>query len=140
MPEEKLNIPKDSNDKDIFDASCLIVEDNIINQKIMGKFLTKLGIDPDIANDGLEAVEAVKNKIYDIIFMDIQMPRMDGIDATKCILNDCNLENNPVIIAVTANSSELNKKKCFSCGMKDFITKPISMKIMKKTLNQWLNK
>ncbi|KPA10054.1 response regulator receiver domain protein [Candidatus Magnetomorum sp. HK-1] len=138
MHEEKENLLQKNNDQNVFKASCLIVEDNLINQKIMGKFLNKLGLDPDIAKDGVEAVEAVKNKIYDIIFMDIQMPRMDGIDATKCILNDLDLENKPIVIAVTANTSDSNKDKCFSCGMKDFISKPISLKIMKNTLSRWI--
>jgi len=119
--------------------TCLIAEDNLINQKILMRFLKNLDLEADLAKNGCEAVEAVKNKIYDVIFMDIQMPRMDGLAATKCILNECQLEKNPIIIAVTANTSKDIEKKCYDCGMTGFISKPVSMKIIKDALKHYLN-
>jgi len=117
--------------------SCLIVEDNLVNQKILLRFLSNLGVSADLANDGLEAVDVVKQKAYDIIFMDIQMPRMDGISATKCILNECQLEKLPIVIAVTANTSSDIRKTCKEIGMKEFIPKPVSMKVLRNLLDRW---
>jgi len=127
----------DNNDPGHID--CLIAEDNLINQKILMRFLKNLGVDADLAKDGREAVEATKNKAYDIIFMDIQMPRLDGLAATKCILNECQLEKDPVIIAVTANTSKDIEKNCFDAGMKGFISKPVSMKLIKSALEKYFN-
>jgi len=119
--------------------TCLIAEDNLINQKILMRFLNNLGLNADLAKDGLEAVEAVKIKDYDVIFMDIQMPRMDGLAATKCILNDCQLEQKPTIIAVTANTSKDIERNCYDNGMTGFISKPVSMKVIKQALKQYFN-
>jgi len=119
--------------------TCLIAEDNLVNQKILLRFLKNLGVHADLAKDGCEAVEAAKKKIYDVIFMDIQMPRMDGLAATNCILNECQLEKEPVIIAVTANTSKEIEKNCFDTGMKGFISKPVSMKIIKEALEKYLD-
>ena len=119
--------------------NCLVAEDNLINQKILMRFLNNLGVDADLAKDGREAVDAVKAKTYDVIFMDIQMPRMDGLAATNCILNECQLEKEPIIIAVTANTSKDIEQNCYDTGMKGFISKPVSMKILKNALKQYLN-
>jgi len=130
------NINKEKNTPPL---SCLIAEDNLVNQKILTRFLNNLGLKPDLARDGLEAVEYVQKKDYDVVLMDIQMPRMDGLKATKCILNDCKLQKSPVIIAVTANTSEEIKQMCLDIGMKGYISKPISMTILKNALQQWAN-
>jgi CheY-like chemotaxis protein len=135
MSEKQQN----SDDSNSGRITCLIAEDNLINQKILMRFLKNLGIDADLAKDGTEAVENVKQKTYDIIFMDIQMPRMDGLAATKCILNECQLEKEPVIIAVTANTSHDIEKNCYDVGMKGFISKPVSIKVIKEALKQYLD-
>ncbi|MBF0449454.1 MAG: response regulator [Candidatus Magnetomorum sp.] len=138
MPEKEVINALDDDNQKKSKTECLIVEDNLINQTIISRLLKKLGIDSDIAKDGIEAIEAVKKKLYDIIFMDIQMPRMDGIQATKCILNDCELEKKPVIVAVTANVSEKNAENCRDSGMKEFITKPVSLKILQDAIHRWV--
>jgi len=135
MSQKQQNI--DNNDQGTI--TCLIAEDNHINQKILMRFLNNLGVNADLAKDGREAVEATKNKAYDLIFMDIQMPRMDGMEATKRILNECQLEQKPVIIAVTANNSKDIEKNCFDIGMKDFISKPVSMKLIRSALAKHFN-
>jgi len=119
--------------------NCLIAEDNLINQKILMRFLSNLDVVADLAKDGVEAVEFANKKNYDIIFMDIQMPRMDGLKATQCILNECQWEKKPIIIAVTANTSKDIEQNCYDVGMKGFISKPVSMKIIQRALKQHLN-
>lgn len=107
--------------------SILLAEDNPTNQKLALFALNKLGYKADLAINGVEAVDAVKKKNYDIILMDIMMPEMDGIEATKIILNDTEQKPNPFIIAVTANAFQEDKDKCFNAGMFDFIAKPFKV-------------
>jgi len=106
--------------------SILVAEDNNINQIIARKLFSKLGYKVDMAVNGLKAVEAVKNKKYDIVFMDMQMPEMDGVMATKEILKkESNMGLD--IVAMTANVLEQDKNKCFDAGMVGFIGKPINL-------------
>jgi signal transduction histidine kinase/CheY-like chemotaxis protein len=102
----------------------LVVDDNLINQKLALKLISKLGLKVDQALNGLEAVEKAKSFQYDLIFMDMQMPIMDGISATKEIL-DFNLNNKPYIVAMTANAFQEDMEICQKVGMKDFLSKPI---------------
>ena len=88
-------------------------------------FLETLGYSPMIANNGLEALEAIKNQKYDVIFMDMQMPKMDGLTATKQIRQDCCQQ--PWIVALTANALPEDRQLCLDVGMNDFITKPIQI-------------
>ncbi|MBC7476276.1 MAG: response regulator, partial [Candidatus Sericytochromatia bacterium] len=121
---------------DKFDLEILIAEDNIINQKLALKIFSKLGYEADLVNNGLEAIEAVKNKRYDLIFMDLQMPEMDGIEATKYII-DNNYSNRPKIIALTANAMPEDQDRCFAAGMDDYLSKPVSIDIIKNVLIKW---
>ncbi|GEC71696.1 Signal transduction histidine kinase [Flavobacterium flevense] len=114
---------------------ALIVEDNLINQKVLWKLLEKINISADIANNGVEAVSLFEKNEYDIIFMDLHMPEMDGFEATKKIhsLAKYKLKNIP-IIAVTASAFDEDKIKAISKGMDDFITKPVVLKNLKETI------
>jgi signal transduction histidine kinase/CheY-like chemotaxis protein len=107
----------------------LLVEDNKINQKLAFKFLEKLGYDADLAEDGIEAVIAVKEENYDLIFMDMQMPNMDGIEATKEIRQIFSTDELK-IVAMTANVFKEDKQKCLDSGMDDFIPKPINLNLL----------
>jgi len=113
----------------------LIAEDNITNQQIAGMFLKKMGYDADIAKDGQETLEMVSEGNYDLIFMDVQMPVMDGLEATRMI-RLC-LNEQPVIIAMTANAMQGDKQTCLQAGMDDYISKPIKLEEMAKMLEQW---
>ena len=113
----------------------LIAEDNLINQKIATKILTKLGYQPSLANNGKEALETVSNEHYDVILMDVQMPEMDGLEATRMI-RTC-LEIQPVIIAMTANVMQGDKDDCIQAGMDDYMSKPIDMKELLSQLEKW---
>jgi CheY-like chemotaxis protein len=136
LESEGIN-PSEDKKIDLYRVACLVVDDNLINQKILCKLVKRLGIDSDVANNGVQAVEAVQQKTYDLIFMDIQMPLMDGIEATQKILNDSKIAKKPIIIAVTANTSDDAKKKCRDCGMKDFLSKPITFKVVQNAIHQW---
>lgn len=109
-----------------FPLTILVAEDNKINQIIARKLFGKLGYQVDIAVNGKLAVTAVKNKHYDIIFMDMQMPEMDGVTATKEILKLSGKENIP-IVAMTANVLEQDKQRCIEAGMVGFVGKPIDI-------------
>ncbi len=120
----------------------LIVEDNLINQKVVSKILEKFGIEYDIASNGLEAYNIVtensnKNS-YSIVLMDMQMPVMDGVTATKKIIKKMG-KKAPPIVALTANAFDSDIKKCLSVGMCDFISKPISLDKINKILLKHCN-
>ncbi|MFI5252729.1 MAG: PAS domain S-box protein [Bacteroidota bacterium] len=115
----------------------LVAEDNLINQKMMVRVLEKMNYKPDIAADGQEVIHAVKNNIYDLIFMDMQMPVLDGIEATKLIINTMSEADRPKIIALTANVTEEDKQKCLAAGMNGFLGKPIRIEELKRCLDYW---
>ncbi|MEL1241308.1 response regulator [Flavobacterium flavipallidum] len=114
---------------------ALIVEDNIVNQKVLRKLLDKIDIPADIANNGLEAVELFEKYDYDIIFMDLHMPEMDGFEATQKIHSMAKyLLKNVPIIAVTASAFDEDKNKAIANGMDDFISKPIVLSNLEETI------
>jgi signal transduction histidine kinase/CheY-like chemotaxis protein len=113
----------------------LYAEDNPINQKLLVMIMKSMGYEVDIANNGLEAWEMALTKRYQIIFMDVQMPKMDGIEATKRIVMD--QPERPIIIAVTANAEVADQKRCIEAGMNDFIPKPFNAKMLKDSIRKW---
>ena len=123
-----------------FDAKVLVTEDNIINQKLIRRVLEDHGITVDIANNGLEAFEKRRNNDYDLIFMDIQMPVMDGIEATHEILDYEEDEEVPhiPIVALTANALKGDRERFLSEGMDEYITKPIETAELLYILNKFL--
>jgi signal transduction histidine kinase len=112
----------------------LLAEDNKVNQKVADLTLKKFGYIADIANNGLEVLAMLENKSYDVILMDMQMPEMDGITATKMIRQSDKPQ--PWIIALTANALEVDRQTCFDAGMNDFITKPIDITQLTDALNK----
>ncbi|TYA70119.1 response regulator [Seonamhaeicola marinus] len=109
--------------------TVLVVDDNIMNQKVLGLMLKKFNLKIDYANNGLEALELTNSKDYDIVFMDIQMPIMDGLEATKKIKASKHFISNPYpIIAVSASAYTDDRKKATEHGIDDFISKPIEIK------------
>ena len=113
----------------------LIAEDNPINQKWITKILIRLGYQYKIGNNGKEILEIVSNEIYDLILMDVQMPEMDGLEATRMI-RLC-LEVQPVIIAMTANVMQGDREECMQAGMDDYISKPVELNILLNMLEKW---
>jgi signal transduction histidine kinase len=109
----------------ISSLKILLAEDNKVNQKVALYSLKKIGYSADIANNGVEVLEMLKKQSYDVILMDMQMPEVDGITATRIIRQSSNPQ--PWIIAITANVLEEDRDACFNAGMNDFITKPIQI-------------
>jgi CheY-like chemotaxis protein len=102
----------------------LLAEDNQVNQKLALRILEQMGYRADIASNGLEAVESVERQTYDVILMDVQMPELDGLNATRKIRKLVEVTQ-PHIIAMTANAMEGDREKCIEAGMDDYISKPI---------------
>ena len=117
----------------------LIAEDNQINQKLIRNVFEILGYKTDIAANGLEALEALKRKNYDLIFMDIQMPEMNGYEATDIIMQHWK-EDRPIIIAMTANAMQGDKEKCLEAGMNDYVSKPMRINDLIKVIKIWGDK
>jgi signal transduction histidine kinase/ligand-binding sensor domain-containing protein/DNA-binding response OmpR family regulator len=108
-----------------YPLNILIAEDNLINQKVARQILNKMGYQPDIAINGREAIDAVAAKQYDVILMDIQMPEMDGLEATRYIRKNVAIQ--PIIIAMTANAMVEDKEACLQAGMDDYLSKPMKL-------------
>jgi DNA-binding response OmpR family regulator len=116
-------------------GKVLLVEDNPLNQKVLGMFISKLGYEYDIASNGQLAVELSTNNNYAFILMDIYMPGMDGPEATiKIREGELNTDHRSKIIAITANESEESVKRCYDSGMDDYLVKPFTLEILKEKL------
>ncbi|MCP4700085.1 MAG: response regulator [Gammaproteobacteria bacterium] len=118
-------------------ARILLTEDNEINRQIAYELLIKLHLQVDIANDGQQALEMTGRNLYDCILMDIQMPVMDGYEATRRLRTDTRYREIP-IIAMTANVMPGDREKCIAAGMNDYISKPVALDRLTNTLLQWL--
>ncbi len=127
------------NEKKSYKGHLLLVEDNQINQIIAEELLQSVGYTIDIANNGQEALDMLENTSYDLVLMDIQMPLMDGLTATKAIRQNQKFKQLP-IIAMSAHAMAGDKEKSLKSGMNDHITKPISPNILYSTLEYWLTK
>lgn len=114
----------------------LVAEDNPVNRRLIVSLLNKNGYSPDVAEDGQEAVEKAKENKYELIFMDLQMPIMDGITATKKII-ELYPEERPKIVAVTANVLQEDRDQCFEAGMDDFLAKPINNNLLLSILERY---
>ncbi|MBL7724422.1 MAG: response regulator [Chitinophagaceae bacterium] len=119
-----------------YPLQILIAEDNLINQKIAIKILTKLGYQPAVANNGREALDMTDSGNYDIILMDVQMPEMDGLEATG-LIRESKMEKQPVIMAMTANVMQGDRDACLQAGMDDYISKPINLEELLSHLKKW---
>lgn len=111
-----------------------LAEGNLVNQQVAPLLLQSNGIETDLANNGLEAVEAVRNAEYDLILMDAQMPEMVGIQTTKAIIEDDDVTHKPVILALTANALKSDQEACEAAGMLGFISKLIIVAELKAAL------
>lgn len=119
-----------------FDAlpNILLVEDDPTNHKLASKILGRLGLSAKWVQNGREAVDAITSEVFDLVFMDLQMPELDGIAATYEVRGNSNIEHQPYIIALTANALGETREACQDAGMDDFLTKPVTMQDIKLAL------
>lgn len=115
----------------------LIAEDNLVNQKLIIRILQKMGYEPDLVEHGLQAYEAICAQKYDLVFMDVQMPVMDGLAATRKIRGDSSIEEQPLIVAMTANAMTGDREMCIEAGMNDYISKPFQQEEVRKMLKKY---
>jgi len=120
-----------------FRGRVLLAEDNLVNQKVTARLLERMGMRVDIAVNGKEAVEMAGAKNYDVIFMDCQMPTMDGYEATGRIRANGGQAARIPIIALTAQVMEDDRQRCLDAGMDDYITKPIVLQVLRRALERW---
>jgi CheY-like chemotaxis protein len=115
----------------------LMVEDSVINQKLGVGMLRKFGYSSDVAANGAEALELVRINRYDLVFMDLQMPVMDGLEATRRIIAIAPSQERPRIIAMTANALPGDRERCIDAGMDDYIAKPILPAAVEALIERW---
>ncbi|CAN1210183.1 CHASE4 domain-containing protein [Tumidithrix helvetica PCC 7403] len=115
----------------------LLAEDNPVNQIVALRMLGKLGYDAAVANNGLEVLTCLHQSTYDIILMDVQMPEMDGLEATQQICQKWQPQERPIIIAMTAGAMHEDRDRCLAAGMNDYVSKPIRLETLKAALNHW---
>jgi PAS domain S-box-containing protein len=116
------------------DLSILLAEDNAVNQKVTQRMLSKLGCRADVAGNGIEVLQAMERQHYDVVLMDVLMPEMDGLEATKVIRQRWPASNQPKIIAMTASALKGDREKCLAAGMDGYISKPTKMEALKAAL------
>jgi CheY-like chemotaxis protein len=126
----------------------LVVEDNHINQEVARKFLESLGCHVELVEDGQTAVDLMISKPYDIVFMDCEMPVLDGLQATRLVRRKEIIQRREgakqseagrlPIIAMTAHASDSDRRQCLDSGMDDYISKPFSVEQLRRMLDRWL--
>ncbi|MGB0127278.1 MAG: response regulator [Rhodocyclaceae bacterium] len=124
-----------------YQGHALIAEDNPVNQVVARRMLERCGLTVSVAANGAEAVEAVNREPFDIVLMDVQMPEMDGLEATRAIRAGAAATADPLpIIALTANARKEDRDECLNAGMDDFLSKPFSEEALHGVLSRWLLK
>ncbi|MDQ6644092.1 MAG: response regulator [Chloroflexota bacterium] len=119
----------------------LLAEDNTVNQKLALRQLERMGYRADVVANGLEILEALQRQRYDVILMDVQMPEMDGLEASRAIHEEWESSQHPRIVAMTANAMQGDREECLAAGMDDYLTKPIQIKALQEALErvgQWV--
>ena len=116
-----------------YPLSILVADDDFINQKLIGRILVKLGYQTDMVTDGKNVLESLKKKYFNVILMDVQMPEMNGFEATR-LIRKTSIEQQPYIIAMTANALPQDRNDCLNVGMNDYTAKPMRPKEIIKIL------
>ena len=112
----------------------LLAEDNVVNQKLAMRLLQQMGYRADLASNGIEAIESIERQTYDVVLMDVQMPEMDGLEATRRITARWQPTQRPRIVAMTANAMQGDREECLAAGMDDYVVKPIRVDALVEAL------
>jgi PAS domain S-box-containing protein len=134
--DKKESLASQFNKEGMKDLNVLVAEDNAVNQQVIRMMLENVGVQVTLVETGAEALEAVKSERFDIIFMDVQMPEMDGLEATELILNE--VDKNAYIVAMTANVLSEDRDKCLEAGMVEFLGKPVLNDTLIQKLDSFL--
>jgi len=124
---------------DFMEVSILVAEDNLINQKIVTNAFKNIGYVCDVVSNGLEVISSLRRQHYDMVMMDVHMPEMDGLQATRAVIKEFGA-NRPIIIAMTAGAYEQDREDCLNAGMDDYITKPLDFDNLYYKFNFWKSK
>ena len=116
--------------------TILLAEDNLVNQKLALRLLSQMGYTADVAVNGLKALEAIEARRYDLVLMDVQMPEMDGLEASRQLTAKLKPHERPRIVAMTANAMQGDREACLAAGMDDYVTKPIRVEALVQALLQ----
>ena len=130
-------LPKPTLDKDMatrHPLRILLAEDTVVNQKLAMRLLSQLGYRADLAANGIEAIDALQRQTYDVVLMDVQMPEMDGLEASRRITAKWPSTQRPRIVAMTANAMQGDREECLAAGMDDYVTKPIRVDALVQAL------
>jgi CheY-like chemotaxis protein len=123
--------------------NILVAEDNLINQEMVLAMLSKMGYAPVIVNDGIEALEAIKSSTFNIVFLDVQMPRLNGLETANYIVEEweklSTSPSRPILIAMTASAMQGDREMCLEAGMDDYISKPVSFETLQRIIERWGN-
>ncbi|HEU4390914.1 MAG TPA: response regulator, partial [Blastocatellia bacterium] len=114
----------------------LLAEDNAVNQRVALRLLQRLGYSADLAGDGFEVLEALRRRPYDLILMDVRMPGMDGLEATRQIAQEWPKQKRPWIVAMTANAMQGDRDECLEAGMNDYVAKPVQLSDLKAAIER----
>jgi len=139
VPVQRASVSQGQTDPDMarrHPLRILLAEDNAVNQKLALRLLQQMGYRADVAANGLEAIEAIERQTYDVVLMDVQMPEMDGLDASREINKRWPREQRPRIVAMTANAMQGDREMCLAAGMDDYISKPIRVEELVGALSQ----
>lgn len=138
-PLEEVPAHPVANDEELFATRyplrILVAEDNPVNQLLATKMLGTLGYTPDTAENGFEVLEKLGAQAYDLVFMDVQMPEMDGLQATRAIREKGAVQ--PLIIAMTANAMQEDYQECLQAGMDDYVSKPVRIETIRDVIAKW---
>lgn len=115
----------------------MLAEDNIVNQKVALRMLNNLGYAADVVMDGEEVLDALNRQVYDLILMDVQMPKLDGIETTRCIYNRFAEGDRPIIIALTAHAMQEERDRCLEAGMNNHLSKPVRLEELQTILEYY---
>lgn len=139
FPQQTGEAPTELTEREL-KAKFLIAEDNKLNQKIIRKMFDKIGYEIEVAENGFEVLEKTSRYKYDAIFMDMQMPELDGVEATRILVQRDSYSKRPLIIAMTANAMQSDRELCLGAGMDDYMSKPLRIPDIMRMIRKWNTK